>query len=112
MARRHRNGYRFTEKTHSKRGVAALFLSIISIGILAAAVVSSFDSRGNGSMYLGSAGVTSMLIGICALVLAVKSLGEENSFKLFPYLSTLCSLLITGIWVALYAIGFWHRRRI
>ena len=109
MARRHRNGYRFTEKTHSKRGVAALFLSIISIGILVAAVaavVSSFDSRGNGSMYLGSAGVTSMLIGICALVLAVKSLGEENSFKLFPYLSTLCSLLITGIWVALYVIGF------
>ena len=101
MARRHRNGYRFTEKTHSKRGVAALFLSIISIGILVAAVVSSFDSRGNGSMYLGSAGVTSMLIGICALVLAVKSLGEENS-----YLSTLCSLLITGIWVALYVIGF------
>ena len=45
MARRHRNGYRFTEKTHSKRGVAALFLSIISIGILMAAVVSSFDSR-------------------------------------------------------------------
>ena len=83
MARRHRNGYRFTEKTHSKRGVAALFLSIISIGILVAAVVSSFDSRGNGS-----------------------SLGEENSFKLFPYLSTLCSLLITGIWVALYVIGF------
>ena len=106
MARRHRNGYRFTEKTHSKRGVAALFLSIISIGILVAEVVSSFDSRGNGSMYLGSAGVTSMLIGICALVLAVKSLGEENSFKLFPYLSTLCSLLITGIWVALYVIGF------
>ena len=105
MARRHRNGYRFTEKTHSKRGVAALFLSIISIGILVAAVVSSFDSRGNGSMYLGSAGVTSMLIGICALVLAVKSLGED-SFKLFPYLSTLCSLLITGIWVALYVIGF------
>ena len=58
--------------------MAALFLSIISIGILVAAVVSSFDSRGNGSMYLGSAGVTSMLIGICALVLAVKSLGEEN----------------------------------
>ena len=64
-------------------------MSIISIGILVAAVVGSFDSRGNGSMYLGSAGVTSMLIGICALVLAVKSLGEENSFKLFPYLSTL-----------------------
>lgn len=48
-----------------------------------------------------------MLIGICAArSWPVKSLGEENSFKLFPYLSTLCSLLITGIWVALYVIGF------
>ena len=106
MARRHRNGYRFTEKTHSKRGVAALFLSIISIGILVAAVASSFDSRGNGGTHVGSAGVTVLLVGIRAPVLAVKSLGEENSFKLFPYLSTLCSLLITGIWVALYVIGF------
>ena len=94
------------EPKNAKAAAAQILFVLSSFSVLVAAVVSSFDSRGNGSMYLGSAGVTSMLIGICALVLAVKSLGEENSFKLFPYLSTLCSLLITGIWVALYVIGF------
>lgn len=47
-----------------------------------------------------------MLIGIVSFVLALGSLREENSYKLFPYLATTCSFLITGIWVALYVIGF------
>lgn len=81
-------------------------LSLLSIAIFGAVVASSFSSRGDGSMYLGSAGVTSMLIGMVAFVLALKSLGEENSFKLFPYLSTVCSFLITGVWIALYVAGF------
>lgn len=57
-------------------------------------------------MYLGSAGVASFILGLVAFILALKSLGEENSFKLFPYLAVVCSFLITGIWVALYVVGF------
>lgn len=105
MARRRKRGYKFTEKTQSKRGILALALAAVSMMIFVAVTVNSFGHRGNGSMYLGSAGVTSMLIGIVALVLAVKSLGEENSFKLFPYLATIFSFLITGVWVALYVVG-------
>lgn len=57
-------------------------------------------------MYLGSAGVTSMILAIAAFVLAVQSLREEESFKLFPYLSTVFSFLASGVWIALYVIGF------
>ena len=57
-------------------------------------------------MYLGSAGVSSMLISVVAFVLAIMSLGEENSYKLFPYLATVLSFLTLGIWVALYIVGF------
>lgn len=83
----------------------ALLLAAISIGIFAAVVFLSFESRGNGSMYLGSAGVASMFIGIAALILAVASLKEEDSFKLFPYTATATSFLATGTWVALYIVG-------
>lgn len=106
MAKRHRKGYKFTEKTQSKRGILALMLSVVSMVIFAAVTLNSFHHGGNGSMYLGSAGVSSMLLGVVALVLALKSLGEENSFKLFPYLATICSFLTTGVWVALYVVGF------
>ena len=107
MARkRHRRGYKFTEKTQSKRGILALALALASIAVLVAVVFTSFGAKGNGSMYLGSAGVSSMVLGVVALALSIASLREEISFKLFPYLSTVISFLITGIWIALYVAGF------
>lgn len=57
-------------------------------------------------MYLGSAGVTSMLIAVVAFAFAVMSLREEESFKLFPYLGTVLSFLAAGVWIAVYVIGF------
>ncbi len=47
-----------------------------------------------------------MLLGVLAFVLAIMSLREENSFKIFPYLATLSSFLVTGVWIALYVVGF------
>ncbi len=64
----------------------------------------SFHHGGNGSMYLGSAGVSSMLVALVAVVLAVMSLREEESFKLFPYMSTVLSFLAAGMWIAIYVI--------
>lgn len=106
MRRRHRRNYKFTEKTQSKRGIIGLLLAIASIVIFFVVVDNSFRNGGNGSMYLGSAGVSSMLLAFVAFVLAVKSMKEENSFKLFPYLATVCSFVAAGVWVALYVIGF------
>lgn len=104
--RRHRRGYKFTEKTHSKKGIFALVLALASSAIFAAVVYQSFQSGGNGSMYLGSAGVSSMILSVVALGVAISSLREENSFKLFPYLATVFSFLATGTWIALYVMGF------
>lgn len=104
--RKHKKNYKFTEKTQSKRGILALILALLSMGIFLAVVTNSFHNGGEGSMYLGSAGVASMLLGIVALVIAVMSLREENSFKIFPYLATVFSFLAAGVWVALYVTGF------
>ena len=103
--RKRRGNYKFTEKTHSKRGIAGFVIAAISIGIFAYVVWNSFSHEGAGSMYLGSAGVTSMILAIVAFVLAVMSLREEDSFKLFPYLSTICSGLALATWIALYVMG-------
>lgn len=103
---KHRSSYKFTDKTQSKRGIFSLSLAVLSFLIFVVVVMRSFYSGGNGSMYLGSAGVSSMLLSIVALVLALLSLREENSYKLFPYLATTVSFLDAGIWIALYVVGF------
>jgi len=105
VRRRRRGSYKFTEKTQSKRGITALLLAIVSLAVLVFVIVNSFQNRGAGSMYLGSAGVASMLVGVVAVVLAIGSLREENSFKLFPYMATVMSFLATGVWIAVYVVG-------
>jgi len=47
-----------------------------------------------------------MLVGVAALFNAVLSLREENSYRFFPYLATVCSFLAVGVWAALYIVGF------
>lgn len=106
MKKRHKRNYKFTEKTQSKRGMAGLATALTSMVIFVAVVVNSFRNGGSGSMYLGSAGVFSLLLAFAALILAIGSLREENSFKLFPYLATFFSFLTTGVWVVLYTLGF------
>lgn len=105
-ARRHRSSYKFTAKTHSKRGLLAFVMACGSIVVLVAVIAVSFRSGGNGSMYLGSAGVSAMLLGLAALVLALLSLGEENSYKIFPGMAVAAALLSVAVWAALYIAGF------
>lgn len=83
MHTRHKRGYKFTDKKQSKRGIAAWILSVISLGGLIAVIACSFQDGGNGSMYLGSAGVSSMFVGVIALFNAIVSLREENSYRFF-----------------------------
>lgn len=104
--RRKKSGYKFTEKTQSKRGIFALLLAFVSMAIFVYVVMNSFHHAGAGSMYLGSAGVASMLIALVAFVLALMSLSEEGSFKLFPYMATIFSFLVSGMWIAIYVVGF------
>ena len=110
-ARRRRKGrygnYKFTEKTQSKKGIFGFLLAAVSIGIFIYVVWNSYSHRGDGSMYLGSAGVASLLLSMAAFVISVKSLKEEDSFKLFPYLATACSGLSFGTWIILYIIGMY-----
>ena len=96
--RRRKYGYKFTEKTQSKKGIVAFILAVLSIAIFIYVIVNSFHHGGNGSMYLGSAGVSSMLEALVAVVLAVMSLREEESFKLFPYVDcNLCNWIFNRI---------------
>lgn len=106
MRRKRHGNYKFTEKKQSKRGIIASVIALVSIGIFAYVVWNSYTHEGAGSMYLGSAGVASMILSVVAFVVAVSSVREEDSFKLFPYLGLICSFLAMGTWIGLYVIGF------
>lgn len=107
MRRKKRTSYKFTEKTHSKRGIRALGMALLSIIIGISVVVISFENAGNASVYVGSAGIFSLVLSFVALIFGIKSLGEEDSYKIFPGLGTFFSAVAFLGWLAVYVVGFY-----
>lgn len=101
-----KNRYKFTEKKHSKRGMLSCALAAASIFALLYSLFESFLQGGNGSVYLGSAGILALAVAIIAFAQAVRSLGEEDSFRGFPVASVILSVIAAGAWAALYIVGF------
>lgn len=81
-------------------------MSIILEGIYVLFIALSFRSAGKLSMYYGSMGVFAILLSLITFVLAVQSLREENSFRLFPRAALIVSLIAVFSWVGTYVIGF------
>lgn len=83
-------------------------------GILAAASIFallylayvSFSQKGNGSVYLGSAGVLALFAAAVSFAQAVRSLREEDTFRGIPVFSVVLSILAAAAWIAIYAAGF------
>lgn len=104
--KRRRNHYKFTEKTHSKKGIGAMILSILLVAGYVSVIFLAFNSGGNLSAYFGSVGVSALILGIVAFVLAVQSLMEEDSFKAFPRAALILSMIAIICWGGTYVIGF------
>mgnify|MGYP006887143792 FL=1 len=106
--RKRRRGYRkykFTEKTLSKRGITALVLALLSLGSFVVMVVLAFRSAGNLSIYIDCYGIVGFFAALAAVILAIISLKEENSFRSIPYAATFLSIFSLLIWIAVYAGG-------
>lgn len=101
-----RNHNKFSKKKHSKKGMLACVLAAASIFALFYLVGASYYQKGNGSVYLGSMGILALAVSLAAFVQAVKSLREEDTFRRIPIVSMVLSVLASGAWIALYAVGF------
>ena len=101
MRNRRRRGYKFTEKKHSRQGILA---TVLALALLVWKL--AFQGGGSLSAYYGSAGVVAMIATFVVLVIAAKSLREEDSFQLFPRLGLGLTLLDMVCWIGTYIWGF------
>lgn len=106
MFRRRRERFKFTEKTHSKKGIISLAVAGVFLVCYIVFLVFAFRRDGTLSAYYGSAGVLLMLLSVLNLVFSIQSLFEEDSFQLFPRLSLVISLLAAICWIGTYVMGF------
>lgn len=106
MRKRRRINYKFTERNHSVKGVVSLIVALLSMIWGMIMIIISFQNKGNGSVYLGSGGVLSLLMAMWAFILAIQSMREEKSYRLFPLTATLVSGVAFFGGISLYVLGF------
>ena len=104
--RRRRNNFKFTEKTHSKRGIVSICVSSVMILLYIAFIFLSSVGRGNLSAYYGSVGVMAMLVSVVSLVLSIMGLKEEDSFKILSRIGLYGSAIAVLLWLGTYIFGF------
>lgn len=103
--RRRASDYKFTEKTHSLRGITGLGIGAVSLLIGIILVIISYRSKGNSNVYIGSFGVLAMMLSVVAFVLSVLSLREEDSYRVFPVAAMICSSISLVGWIGVYLAG-------
>ena len=104
--RRRRSRYKFTEKTHSKKGMGAIAVAVILIVMLVVFIYKAYKGDGNLSTYYGSAGVLALILSIIDLAIAISSTKEETSFMLFPSIAVVTSIISVLCWGGMYVAGF------
>ncbi|SFG16152.1 hypothetical protein SAMN04487761_10655 [Lachnospiraceae bacterium C7] len=106
MPRRH-GKYKFTGKKHSRKGMIATGIAAAMILLFIIVIVMAFEAAGKMSAYVGSAGVLAVFGTAISVVLAIQSMHEEDSFKLFPRIAMVTSVLAALCWFGTYALGFY-----
>ena len=104
MRRKKKNSYKFAGKKHSRRGKISLSLAVLSVLMGIGMVVLSVQNSGNASVYVGSAGMFTLLMTVVSLLIGITSLREE-SYKLFPVLGSICSGIVLAGWIMVYISG-------
>lgn len=98
---------KFTDKSSSKRGIASLVISAFSLAWLVYALIRVLlagDAAGN---VLGGVGMLALVLQIAAVVLAARSLHEDNVFRGIPKAAMAAALVLLLLWAAVYGLGIY-----
>jgi hypothetical protein len=99
-----RNGYIFTNKEHSQKGIMSTILGIISLATLAYAVVMSYRLAGDIPRQYGAAAMLVMIFAFVGIVLGVMARMEKDKYYVYAYLGIgLNVLALAAISIILYA---------
>lgn len=107
MGKRRRSyNYKFTERSHSPKGIVGWLISLCSIGAGVGMILHAFHREGAGSIYLAMGGFVALILAAAGFGLALESLREEEHYRLFPVLALIFSGLALAGWIGIYVVGF------
>lgn len=100
-----RREYKFTNKSHTKRGLLSSGIGFFALLLLGGLFYLSYEQSGNVEAYAGVLGFLSMIGSAAGLMLAAESFREEDKFYLFSYVGCILNGALLVGWILLYVLG-------
>ncbi|MCR4591145.1 MAG: DUF6142 family protein [Lachnospiraceae bacterium] len=98
--------YLFTSKKTSYKGIVSVICAAFSLISFFVVMSSVIKNGGNAGERLSAAGFMSLFFGAAGAVIGIVSLIERDTFRLFPRLGTILSVLMIIIWGGIIYVGF------
>lgn len=100
-----RREYKFTNKSHTKRGLLSSGIGFFALLVLGGLFYLSYQQSGNVDAYAGFLGSLSMWGSAVGLMLGAESFREEDKFYLFSYVGCILNGALLVGWIILYVLG-------
>lgn len=94
---------KFQGRKHSKKGIAAMFLALLSFAGLSAASLISASAKGEAGIVVGYLGLACLVVAVAGFVLGIVSLRELLYFQ--PVFGVSVNALIMVALISLYLTG-------
>lgn len=99
-----KNSFMFTNKEHTRKGIMATILGVISLASLAYIIIDSYTKAGEVPLQYGAVAFLTMIFAFVGIVLGVLSKSEKDKFYFFSYLGIVLNVLVlAALSVILYA---------
>ena len=100
-----RKMYSFEERRHSQMGITSTVLGIVAVIIILALIYVAAYYKGNGGAYLGSIGITAIVITIYGLICGLRIFNEKNKIYTFSKIGSLFKGILIAGWIGLILFG-------
>lgn len=99
-----KKSFMFTSKEHSRKGIMATILGVISLVSLVYITLDSYWNAGKVPLQYGAVALLTMIFAFVGIVLGVLSKSDRDKFYFFSYLGIVLNVLVLAVLsVILYA---------
>lgn len=102
MAKR---SYKFTDKKHTKQGLASTAFGAAALLLLGIALWMAFRQSGAAGSIIGFLGLWSMLFSAAGFVLGTRGFREEDVYYLFSQIGVVLNGALFILWVLIFIAG-------
>lgn len=98
--------YKFSVKNQSGAGIRSSIVGVLSLLLTGGMLAAAYTEYGQAGKLIAVLGFLALLLALYGLYHGVRGLGEEDTYKGFPYMGCICNGLVLVAFAGIYMLGW------